>query len=314
MKKITLHIVFSALILALLINKFSLFANIDLRMIDYPRLLGSGLFFYLGINIFRALKYQVLFGKMIRFKDTFALSCLYTFFVNLLPMRAGEFSFFVLARKYNICSLNLSVSILYLAKLIDLFALIGLFQLNYLFLQTEYHLFERGSFYLSILMQIIILLFLFCPNYFFLLLIVFISKIKFEAIQPKLDLFRLKLEGFAKNIKRALTLSKFGLIFLLSTLTFLFMCLFFIAIVLILDVNITIAPLIYFSILAIIIGSLPVGIASLGTIEAGFTGVLVSTGIEVSKAFSISLIIHGVQMLGYCLLGFTGWVIFLMKK
>ena len=314
MRKWFIHIIISLLIIIILWKQFGNFVTINIDEINIPKLIGFGFIFYLLLNIFRAIKYYVLSSNYISFKNLLPLVFLYNFFVNLLPMRTGELSFFILGKKYSVSSLENSISLLYFAKLVDIIVLILIFQFSFLFFQTERLVFENGSLLISIIIQFILFFGLIYPQKIFSLLDKLFAKIKINKVQKINNIIRLKLEYALINLKGFITVKRFTKAFALSALIYIFMILFFTSILTILNVNITIGSIIYLSILAIVIGSIPIGIAGVGTIEAGLTGALIIVGIESSSAFSISLIVHGVQILCYVLLGIFGWAYFVIGK
>ena len=314
MKKWLIHIIISFLIIVILWKQLGNFTAINIYEINIPKLIGVGFIFYFLINLFRAIRYYVLSSSYIKFKDLLPLVFLYNFFVNLLPMRTGEFSFIILARKYKISSLDNSISLLYFAKLVDIIVLILLFQVSYLFFQTERIVFENGSLIIGITIQFILFFCLIRPVHIFSLLDKLLAIIKIHKFQSTLNKLRSKLEYALINLEGIVTFTRFIKALILSILIYVFMILFFVFIFTVLNINIAVGPLIYLSILVIVIGSVPVGIAGVGTIEAGLTGALILVGIGPSIAFSLSLIVHGVQVLCYVLLGFFGWLIFLLRK
>jgi uncharacterized membrane protein YbhN (UPF0104 family) len=314
MKKWLLHIIISLLIIIILWSQFGNFTAINIDEINIPKLIGFGFFIYLLLNLFRAIKYSVLSSNYIMFKNLLPLVFLYNFFVNLLPMRTGELSFFILAKKYKVSSLENSISLIYFAKLVDIIVLIFLFQLSYLFFQTERLVFENGSLLISLIIQFILFFCLIQPRHLFSLLDKLLAAIKINKLQNTLNMIRSKLEYALINLKGFFSVKRFTKALALSTLMYLSMVLFYSSILTVLNVNIAIGSLIYLSILAIVIGSVPIGIAGVGTIEAGLTGTLILVGIEPSIALSLSLIVHGVQVLCYVLLGFFGWAYFTLQR
>jgi len=314
MKKWLLHIIISLLIIIILWKQFGNFTIINIDEINIPKLLGFGFIFYLLLNLFRAIKYYILSSNYITFKNLLPLVFLYNFYVNLLPMRTGELSFFILAKKYKVSSLDNSISLLYFAKLIDIIVLIFLFQLSYFFFQSDRLVFENGSLIISLIIHFILFFCLIQPRHLFSLLDKLIATIKINKLQNNLNMIRSKLKYALINLKGLCTVKRFTKAFALSTLIYLSMVLFFSSILTVLNVKISIGSLIYLSILAIVIGSVPIGIAGVGTIEAGLTSTLILVGIEPSIAFSLSLIVHGVQVLCFVLLGFLGWAYFSITK
>jgi len=92
-----------------------------------PRWLVASLLVGSALQVLRALRFQLVFGRRIAFSRLLPSICLHYLMNRLLPMRTGEISFVLLVRRLGVISFKRGALTLLYARLLDLAVLIGMF-------------------------------------------------------------------------------------------------------------------------------------------------------------------------------------------
>jgi len=120
-----------------------------------------GLILYVFIYCLRTLRFQILLNNKLRFKELFVIVCLHNLMNNIMPARAGEFSYLYLVKKStkNI-SAGESIASLLLVRLFDIIGISIIFLTSALMVEvsSSLHLLKIIA---TVLIGIVMLL-LFC--------------------------------------------------------------------------------------------------------------------------------------------------------
>lgn len=124
-----ISLIVTLILLAIIISQIKISDITEtLKRIPFPSILLAFLV-YLIFNIFRTLRFQLLLNKKISFRRLMPVILIHSFFLNILPARAGEFSYLYLLKKQDI-PLREAVSTLLIARVFDGIALASLFILS----------------------------------------------------------------------------------------------------------------------------------------------------------------------------------------
>jgi hypothetical protein len=82
---------------------------------------------YSGTYLLRALRLRLLLGKPVPFRDVLSVVALHVFLTRLLPLRTGEASHILLARRYLGAPLSLGAATLVVARALDMLSVALLF-------------------------------------------------------------------------------------------------------------------------------------------------------------------------------------------
>jgi len=108
---------------------FTLLKNISLPMIAVSFIL------YIFGNIGRSIRFYRLLNWKKSFHEIFSIVCVHTFFINLLPARTGELSYFYLTKKRDI-SLTKGGSVLIIVRILDIISVALILLLSVLFAEA----------------------------------------------------------------------------------------------------------------------------------------------------------------------------------
>ena len=122
-----LAVIITIVLVATLLSQISIgdvaktLASID------PIYLIIGFVLYLFSYFFRALRFQILLGNKIGFKDLFTIVCVHNMANNILPARTGEVSYVYLSKKLHNISTGEGIASLMVARVFDLISISLLF-------------------------------------------------------------------------------------------------------------------------------------------------------------------------------------------
>ena len=120
-------VVVTVVLVAILLSQISIGDVAKTLTSIEPIYLIIGFVLYLFTYIFRALRFQILLGNKISFKDLFTIVCVHNMANNILPARTGEISYVYLSKKLHNIPVGKGIASLMVARVFDFISISLLF-------------------------------------------------------------------------------------------------------------------------------------------------------------------------------------------
>ena len=281
--------------------------------VNWPYIFFAFLF-YILVNLARSIRFNLLLGNSVSFKDIISVSFIHNFLVSLLPFRTGELSYPYLLKKYRGISVSTSFGTLLLSRFFDILVVANLVTLAIFFVSQESLPKEIAVVALAAaIIAMTVSLFLIFFAGFLTKVFSFLFKTRlFFGASGHTDSFSNFSSVFlsARDKNYFLKLFSFSLlIWLLNFLVgvFLFRAALF-------DFNF-LETVFIFSLPMIVSEFSPVqSFANLGLYEWSLVGGLMIFGISRDTAAQSSILIHGVELIFSLLLGMAGFLFLFIEK
>lgn len=321
MKRFLLAFFISLVLVYLLLRSIRIEEISDLLLRSKVRFLFLALFFYALQYLGRALRFVLLIrSEKLPVGLVFGIVCLHNLFNYLLPVRAGEISFPVLAKRYADVSATEGVGVLLVARILDLAAILALFIVSLLLLSGRLLKLDRSVTVLFSLF-LLLLLFLLLRKLGFVLrgmarwMRAAGGRIVGERFQDGWELALRKIDAFVEVLDPILedNILWIGLgVSLIIWMSFALSCY---SMIHGFGVHASFLQVVFGSTCTAVTGVLPVsGLGNFGTMEAGWSIALYLTGMPKEEAISSAFAIHLLVLAFVGILSVAGGFLLLARK
>lgn len=298
--------IITIVLLYLLIKQIDIYDLINLiKQINYNWITISFVIYVL-IYLIRSYRFQILFKNKINLIDLFFISCLHNFYNSVLPARLGELSYPYFVKKFYNQSFSISLSHLFLVRILDLIGVGFIFLVSLLLYVGS--IYQKTGIFIVLLALILLAIFIFSlPS----LILLWIKKINtknvyIQKVSHKIILILENLKNINHEERNKILLSSL----LLNFLMFLFGYTTLHGI----NINLSMIRIFIGGALALLSTLLPINtFFNIGVMEAGWTFAFVLVGLDYNTALLSGSAYHLINIVFTSILFILG-VIFYFKK
>ncbi len=280
--------------------------------------IAAGLIINMAITALRAYRYRVLISTKVSFIALLKLTAIYNLLSNVMPMKTGELSYVVIAKKTKLMSTSEGLVSWIVSRILDLLSLGILFLAMMITVHVNNSLLKSAQLIIICIVTVLIIILtisMMKGKYMVKIAEKISNKLKIKSYRPVrylLDRAKKTAQAFSKIRKPATIIKSLSIsivIWLLQTLLLLTVLK-----GLGLD-NITVIQAISVLVILGLAIIIPIpGIGNIGTYEAGLSLALISLGVETNSAIAYAIGVHIISLSYLTILGIVPLLMFLISS